>query len=26
MEKADALGQAWMKGVASDVAQVILRQ
>ena len=26
MEKAEALGQAWMKGVASEVAQVILRQ
>jgi len=26
MEKAEALGQAWMKGVASEVARVILRQ
>jgi hypothetical protein len=26
MEKAEALGQAWMKGVASDVARLILRQ
>ncbi len=26
MEKAEALEQAWMKGVASDVAKLILRQ
>jgi len=26
MEKAEALGQAWMQGVASDVARLILRQ
>ena len=26
MAKAEALGQAWMKGVASDVAKAILRQ